>query len=429
MNYSTPPSPSMPRGADGTTCHTSVQSTDTPLVITTSLHPVAYGEQQQEPQDEMHALVDYIAMTVPRCKPEDAVRIIGYEPEQFVPTNTTIEERRLWGYRQRWDHEWIKVMFSMDNPDAGVRVEMAGHACRQWESEHPEQTLIDLLEAGRTVSVTMHRLDAAIDDHANILDLDEVERARTDKHFTFIGNKHHSKVGEEADDRTIYFGSRKSDIAFRMYRHQQPACEAGGEPARQWNRFEMETHRRKAQELRDLIVELGSVGRAVAGVTRHYLNFRVPKPGDSNKSRWDVAPYWLAFLGGAEKARLAKPKPLARVEGVVAWLRRQAAVYMALARRYGGNELIEALLMEGEGRLKPHHLAMLPTHLRDRAPSAMDDFDAEREEEYAEYLAWRDAEEAEARRREREAEEPDVDEDWDHCGFAPVMAARRSEGV
>lgn len=428
MNNSTPPTPPPPGAADGTTCDTSVQSTDAPLVVTANPHPAPYHPVGEQPSVGMSALVDYIAMTVPNCQPAEAVRAIGYEPSLFEPAKPTVEQRRLWGYRNRWDHEWIKVLFSKDNPGAGVRVEMTGQACRQWESEHPDDTLIDLLLAGQVVGVTMHRLDGAIDDQEESLDLKTMEEDRVNKRFTFLGNKTHCKVGEHASDLTVCFGSRKSDIMFRTYTHKGPAGQkVGGQLPPACVRFEMETHRRKAEEFRDLIVDLGSVGAAVAGVARHYLNFRMPKEGDSNKSRWGVAPYWLSFLGGAEKARLAKPKSVARIEGVVAWLFRQAAVYLALARRFGGDALIEALLAAGEANMKPHHLAILPPYLR-HPENDLNRYDAEREAEYAEYRAWCEDEAAEALRLEWEADESaDSEEDWDNCGILAARDLRRDE--
>lgn len=99
-----------------------------------------------------------------------------------------------------------------------------------------------------------------------------------------------------------------------------------GEGSEQWTRCELRNRNKRAQALVERIVAEG--WGVVAGVLSAALDLK--EPGEqTQRCRWASAPWWVAFLNGAEKARLELVPEVRTLERGMAALERQYGPLLA----------------------------------------------------------------------------------------------------
>lgn len=190
--------------------------------------------------------------------------------------------------------------------DMGICVEFSGQGCRQYETSGNRtlETLVNDVSNFRTANIT--RLDVAFDDvdkeGNGLLDVMKIERlARKDIYISKFGMRSgewsckHSDGGEKNPlAYSVYFGSPRSDVRFRIYDKSQ---ERGGLDYH-WVRFELQLRRDAAS---NFIKSPGTVGYKYTGVINNYLRFITPNKNDSNRRRWASPEWWKKFLSHTEK--------------------------------------------------------------------------------------------------------------------------------
>lgn len=281
--------------------------------------------------------------------------------------------------------------------DMGTMLELSGQACRELEAiaapgaESPagrESSIVpskvgpatEADQAGGggdwvgrlayllALGIKPTRLDLAMDDREGLLDLDQIERDLRAGNVTSLFRRNRRSCrkyedfdlgGGEASGRTLYLGRPTSDVQVRFYDKGAQLKQEG-----HWIRCEVQLRGIRAQLAAEAIVEHGDL-RAVAGILRSYVQFRVPNGSDSNRRRWEVAGWWDAFLGAVERINLTAPGKPKSVQEVAGWIEKQLAPNLALVAAGLGWSVDDAyswvsrLCQEGRKRWDHRHRAIL----------------------------------------------------------------------
>lgn len=197
------------------------------------------------------------------------------------------------GYRKGLFFGCISIYFDGD-PGMGSCLDMSGQGCRAFETYGTGDFdgLFDLF-AFQPEQYNMTRLDVAFDDHTGILDMDQVFNDTIDKEYVSKFRKARFE-GENDDERertgkTVYFGSKKSDVMFRIY---DKAYERGIDDGTHWVRVEMQLRRERALAF---VLQPEPIGERFRGVLVNYVRF-VDDNGDSNRWRWPMKEYWEELI-------------------------------------------------------------------------------------------------------------------------------------
>ena len=224
-----------------------------------------------------------------------------------------------------------------------------------------------LAAMARECGGSFSRVDIALDDRRGILDWDTIENAVRKGHLSTRWQT--AKISDDIDfnggnpeqsGRIIRFGSRKSRTYMRCYDKRAQMIARGEPDPGHWIRFELECKHRAANVVADMVI--AGDGDKLKGMIRGLIEFKDPNDRDSNRRRWDIAPWWQAFLDNVPKVfGLFVQAAKRTIDDVASWLRRQVAPSLALLLAAGGgdiNELVE-LARLGRSRWKPRHRAML----------------------------------------------------------------------
>lgn len=202
-------------------------------------------------------------------------------------------------YRDRLYYDGISIFYNGINDNMGICVELSGQGCRNFEelSSISFMQLFSVLCSDDGYNVS--RLDVAFDDFDNILDLNTIIHDVHEFNFVSKFKPECFRVEEHAGHvgQTVYCGSASSSVMFRIY---DKKYEKKRDDLNHWVRFEMQLRNERAFNfIKQLINNDFSIGQGFFGVLNNYLRFVVPS-SDSNKRRWDTAPYWIKFLKSLE---------------------------------------------------------------------------------------------------------------------------------
>ena len=267
-------------------------------------------------------LIDWLSITFHGCKVDEIQSMLGLTKYDWTTTSSFVNGYPMvssfsnihirWGaddprfYRDSVDKNGVfRSAESKARSDMGIQLDLSGQGCRAFE-EFSEFSWFDLFERiyrfGGRFSVT--RIDLAYDDHTGLLD---IWRMRYD-----VENRNYISKSKKAmliwsDDQehdiqglTIQIGSKSSPVLIRIY---DKAAERGFGDERHWIRVELQLRADRAHEALRLLFQRESVGKVASGILRNYCSFVVPS-ADSNRSRWELADYWVRVLEGMEKLRV-----------------------------------------------------------------------------------------------------------------------------
>lgn len=216
----------------------------------------------------------------------------------------------FYGYHDRLAWEGINIHFNPFKEDMGVLVEISGKGCRRFEESSSTNFMslfATLFSDPENYNIT--RLDVAYDDHIGILPLNKII---SDIHsFNFVSKfqARSFRIEEHAghEGQTIYCGSQKSAVMFRIYDKKFERQRDDADCA-VWNRFEIQLRGERASAFVSELVDGDSVGHLFFGVINNYLRFVKPDKSDSNKKRWKNRGYWNKFLQHCESISLYTAK-------------------------------------------------------------------------------------------------------------------------
>lgn len=305
------------------------------------------GAQNTERRDK-EVLIDWLSFTIP----DDSVQDIK-ELTQFLclPYDECVDRNGGHGYLKRLIYGNIHLYYE-GSPGMGYHVSFTGKGCREYESIINGDWLFlfkKVLEGGGHFT----RIDSAIDDYAQALDLNLIQEKVNHRHLvsrfkttrTILSK---DLVNEGSTGLTIIFGSRSSNAVVRMY---DKGIEQGVDF--NWIRCELELKHELANEFISKLHEGWELGKATAAVLKNYINFKDPS-SDTNKSRWLTSCFWDEFLDGVSRLALTVKVAERTIEKTKEWLERQVAVALARVVEHDGGDLefIDYLIDSGHKRLR-----------------------------------------------------------------------------
>lgn len=338
--------------------------------------------------------VDWISFTLDvNIALYDALNMFGFSHADF-----TVMPRGASGYRKmlQLNGSTVRVLYD-GNADMGVHFDVTGSGMNDfcqifndscynietpWDTMAIDMQLDVVRELFATVLMNGHfsRLDLAIDNKRDIFytvsELNDVLRSGN-----FLSRWRNWKYIEDFNSgvccgRTVYLGSRTSNILLRVYDKQleQNKKHPAGDPghvADPWVRWELELHNERADIAAKYFLEDMKIGDVAVGVLANYL--RVIVPDNEVKCRCSSAPKWEAFINGILSLKLFVSAPLHNLAEKKEWLVRQCAPTIA------------AIIMADHGDFSfiseciDMHAARMKKYLRDLVSECNPDWETELE--------------------------------------------------
>lgn len=232
-------------------------------------------------------LYDWLSFTSKTMSASDIVSLLGLDGYTWEVV------KGAHGYRERLYFNAISIHYD-GKEDMGVWCEMSGQGCRAFESysavgwEYLFRYILD-----HNCNIT--RLDVAYDDHEGKLDIDQIVEDTVKQHY--ISKSDYWLTHRGSTGSSLEIGSPQSMVRCRIY---DKAMERHCDPGTHWIRIELQLRDARAHKFLQLVVNSDQTFPQIfSGVLVNYVRYVVPC-SDSNKSRWDTAPYWLDILESLE---------------------------------------------------------------------------------------------------------------------------------
>lgn len=253
---------------------------------------------------ENRIIFDYLAFSSTIDSPDSIIKLLGLS-DDIVSSMQCI--KGCYGYCHRLYFDGISIHFNgADN--MGICLELSGKGCRNFEQfgNGDYNALFKYICENKEVNIT--RLDVAYDDFNKLLDIDTIFNDIVAGNYVsrflsfpveFVLSKCDKKVS-----KTLYFGSRKSNILYRMYdkRAEQKAFDL-----EHWVRLEMQVRDDNALTFIQTYLSVNNLSDVYFSVLNNYIRFVKPSSSDSNISRAPLADYWSNFLECLCKTSLFRP--------------------------------------------------------------------------------------------------------------------------
>lgn len=292
-------------------------------------------------KNPLELLIDYVRLRFPKEK-----FTMEYIAQKLIGIPFRLWERektKQFNYEIVYTFGNIRLCAS-GSEELGILLEMGGQACRQLElhMEASNRTWIDFFSTAYSMDGIFKRVDFAIDDFYGILDIAVLNQALENDHvisklrrksFMSSCELHFEK---EFMGRTLYIGSRKSDIYICIYEKDYEQYVKKGIPMENTPvkvRFELRLADERAEKAIEGLLQKDSDGEkdyletVVFGIINRYIAFLEPQPG-KNKREWTALPMWEYFVtvyGWRNPIRLAmRPEPFSELRSLN-WLSKQCA--------------------------------------------------------------------------------------------------------
>ena len=287
------------------------------------------------PENPLEMVLDYVRIRFPT---QDVRHVV----EDILKIRLDVMIHEDFGFYSYSEHYVLGDVFVLTSPDEekGTLLELKGKGCRQMESyllaQHRSwyDFLMDaLLEGG-----VMKRLDLAINDMAEILDIPELtEKCNHEECISVFRSFKSYRSGELVKSReqdrygmgnTLYVGSLKSEVYFCIYEkdyEQYVKYEIPLEDTKIKSRFEIRLKNERAYyAVRDLLT-YHDAERTAFDIINRYMRF-ADKEVDKRRSEWKTNERWAYFIG-SDRGRLkltTKPEPYSLTR-TLNWISRQVA--------------------------------------------------------------------------------------------------------
>lgn len=321
-------------------------------------HPIANRDAEITIPPENRSLIDWASFTFKLNDPRIIAGIIGLDSSLFSELPFGFS-----GYRKSLKLGNISIYFD-GREDMGCHVEMTGQGCRLYEGHFPEAPWQNLFQTIFAANGNFTRLDIAIDNVDGALTLDKIGNA-LQHHDSFIRTqfgewrrilKGSFEKGGQITGDTIYLGSSKSHIQFRIYDKAQESGVVG-----HWIRFELQLRNKRAHEAARLFASGESIGVLATGIINTY--FAIIIDDDSNKSRCSLQSWWSEWLQSTEKIRLSTEQAIKLVSDTMGFIKRQYAPSLAMIKKHLGGvpfkAFVQEVLEDGKERMSAKHKKIL----------------------------------------------------------------------
>lgn len=240
--------------------------------------------------DENKIIYDWLSFTTKIHTKEQIISMLGLQDVTWMNLNGAN------GYKDRLYYDKISIHFN-GQENMGIWCEMSGQGCRAFEtfgSGNYENIFAEIFANKDEMNLT--RLDVAYDDFEGYLDLELIIAEIQNQNYLSPFREWQIILGSKGN--SILLGSMKSDILIRIY---DKARERGFIDGRHWIRLETQIRRKLAENFAYL---QNPISEKFVGVLNNYIRFVIPNENDSNKSRWETALWWEAFLDSALKIQI-----------------------------------------------------------------------------------------------------------------------------
>ncbi|MHC1698968.1 MAG: replication initiation factor domain-containing protein [Geobacteraceae bacterium] len=315
------------------------------------------GAQITIPPDN-RSLLDWVSFTIKSNDPFEAVALIGLDAALFTEFQYGFS-----GYKKSLQYGNISVFYN-GRDDMGCHVEMSGQGCRHYEAHFTGNPWQELFTNALLANANFKRLDLAIDNVDGALSLEQIHHAcldHTKQVRTLFSEWRRLQKGsfhesETLTGETIYLGSTKSHVMFRLYNKAQESGIDG-----LWLRFEVQLRDKRAHETAKLFITKITVGSLATGIINNY--FVIINDDDSNKSRCTLQPWWSDWLMSTEKIRLTTEKEIKCVDETMEFIKRQYAPSLAMINKHLGGtpykQFMQEMLDDGRERMGAKHAKIL----------------------------------------------------------------------
>lgn len=306
---------------------------------------------------ENRSLLDWVAFTIKVDDPLAVLETINLPPSLFTDSPIGFS-----GYRKSLRFSNICVYYQ-GREDMGCHVEISGQGCRQLEAQFDDNPWQQLFASVLASQGKFTRLDLEIDNVDGALCLDKLYQAVQDlsQVRTLFGEwrriqKGSFHEGQQVEGETIYLGSSKSHVMFRVYNKAQESGVDG-----HWIRFELQLRDKRANEAAKLFAADGNVGTLAIGIINNY--FAIIANDDANVSRCTLQSWWSAWLQSTEKIRLTTEKAMKYVDDSMEFIKRQYAPTLAMINKHLGGApfdgFMQEIIADGEQRMTAKHEQIL----------------------------------------------------------------------
>lgn len=326
--------------------------------------------------------VDWIAFTLVDAETvDDALDFLGIPVSEFA-----LMPRGMHGYASQLRHPAFPLQILYNgNAGMGCHVVVPGSAVHEvlvrYQQSHASATpfgldamevkdfdttvlrefLGDVLKNGQVT-----RLDLAIDDiGARYFGMSDIsDRLSAGRYVSKFRSWRELVQYGSSSGRTIYLGSGKSAIMFRIYdkqAEQNVKLERAGEPLIEhpWVRWEMEIKQERANKAARSLASGMPVSDVAIGVLSNYLRFVVLD--NERIDRCSVDPKWDDFCAGVRKFSIYEPTPPKTIDDTKRWLMHQVSVSLAsvVISDGGDSAFVHDMLHVGALRLASHDESVL----------------------------------------------------------------------
>ena len=318
------------------------------------------------PDAPLFLLFDYVRIRFPTLDIQHIIRDV-------LKLNIRYMLHEDFGFYSYTEHYYLGdiFVFTSDDEEKGVLLELKGKGCRQFEGYLVAQgrSWYDFLMDALVEGGVMKRLDLAINDRAGILDIPELtEKCNKEECVSvFRSFKSYSSgelVKQTEQDKvgmghTLYIGSLKSEVYFCVYEKNYEQYAKLGIPIEETpikNRFEIRLKNERAYyAVRDLLTYYDAERTAFSIINR-YVRF-VDMEADKRREDWKLNDRWAWFIGdGREPLKLTtQPEPYT-LSRTLNWIARQVAPTLKMLKQIDtGNKTDYLKNIERSARLTEKH--------------------------------------------------------------------------
>lgn len=284
--------------------------------------------------------VDWLEFTVKGVSPDFAIcEYLDLDPATFV-----LADYAMHGYSDLLEVGTVKVLHTTERPERGTKIILCSSALDEVGRDAVD-IIRDVLRDGGTFA----RLDLALDDRYEYLDLDVIEeavnRGEDVTHFADVEPKRkYNRSLRQLVARGINWGSRKGSRFLRIYDKRLERMREGEDDPGHWIRVELECKKRGALAAAVRIAETGAA--CIPAIVRGALDFRDPE-SDENTTRRTSVGWWEAFFDGMEGIKTGVRKAVSTIQDSALWLSHQCKKSIGKITAIFGQKALFDLVRDG----------------------------------------------------------------------------------
>lgn len=326
--------------------------------------------RQEAGEEPLEIIIDYFRVRIPT----QDVKMVLEELLRMRMERFMYLDYGFYGYNGQYVFGDIVVMVS-PKKENGVLIELKGKGCRQFERilEAQGRSWYRFIRDIQEKHGKWKRIDIAVNDMFGILDIaqltEKCEKGELVTLFKSFDPCASGKISDKREEnkmemgRTLYLGSRKSDIYFCIYEKDYEQMRKNGIPlteAKIKNRFEIRLKDDRAEQAIQDFVDHENPCSTAFGIINHYIRFlKLGKTAD--KRKWETDEDWKIFLKAEDRniKLTTKPEPYT-IEQTKKWIAKQVMPSLKMLKEMDeiqGTDFVESIFQQTQ--LKEKHQKLI----------------------------------------------------------------------